>query len=108
MHAINAFTILVSKHAAAIATAARQADWTRKSHFTFITSDGTVVDLTLDDQEWSPVVREGLCLAMWRNTAPRRVDMHSIEQGIDKDATLALLSGHRLSTWSKGTLRSMR
>ncbi|CAE8649568.1 unnamed protein product, partial [Polarella glacialis] len=91
-----------------IAAAARQIEWTWKRPLVFTTSEGLDVEpLKTGEQEWAHLVRESARLAAWRAAACHRHDMSGIEHGIDKDATLALLSGSRLSPLQKGKLRAI-
>jgi ribonuclease HI len=76
--------------------------------FFFTKADGTETEpLALSEQEWNHVVRDGIRHAMWRTAAKRRNDMHGIEHGVDRDATMALLAGGRLTPVAKGKLRSI-
>ena len=58
------------------------------------------------DTWWKNELRDGLCIALWADAAARRNDMQGAgaTQGIDRRATLALLSKKLLPT-EVGTLR---
>jgi len=91
-----------------IARAADFLGWIWVAAFTFQTADGTAVSiLSKTKGEWAHEVREALRMTAWRAAAARRKDMNGIEHGIDRDATLALLNGSKLSPMQKGSLRSI-
>ena len=93
---------------ASIAAAARYIGWKLVSAFAFEMADGTLIEmLTVAQEEWAHAVREAIRLTEWRAAAGRRKDMEGIERGIDREATLVLVNGSRLTPIQKGTLRSI-
>eukprot|EP00973_Karenia_brevis_P038173 5262749-Karenia_brevis.AAC.1 len=53
------------------------------------------------------MIREGLRHMMWRRAANRRLDMQGLDEGVDRDATMALLSRRSLSNEVRGALRTI-
>ncbi|CAE8644441.1 unnamed protein product, partial [Polarella glacialis] len=93
---------------ASIASAARQLGWTWKSPFVFTAAlEDDVEPLKMNEGEWGHLARAGIRLAAWRPAARRRQDMRGIENGIDRDATLARLRSSRTSPFQEGVLRSI-
>ncbi|CAE8636270.1 unnamed protein product [Polarella glacialis] len=82
--------------------------WRWPSPWTFLTEEGCEVQpLQMPQGEWEHVLRESARKAEWRTAAARRSDMSGIEHGIDRDATLALLSGNHLVPFEQGILRGI-
>ena len=63
--------------------------------------------LSIDLGEWEHIVRDDLRHSMWRSAAKRRDDMAGIENGIDRDATKALLGGAALGAQANDALRTI-
>eukprot|EP00973_Karenia_brevis_P023096 3180779-Karenia_brevis.AAC.1 len=57
--------------------------------------------------EWEHEVREALRRSAWKAAAARRKDMHGIEDGVNREATGALLSSSNLTSVEKGFLRNI-
>ncbi|CAE8600524.1 unnamed protein product, partial [Polarella glacialis] len=93
---------------ACIAAAASDLNWTWPDPLNFVLDDGsTISPLQMSAGEWEHVVRDGVRRAAWRRAAARREDMHGIEDGIDREMTLALLRSSSLPPYEKSVLRSI-
>jgi len=61
------------------------------------------------DKIWQHEVREGLRIAEWRRAAERREDCRGLEDaaGVDKRATLALMSSKEVGPYQRGLLQGV-
>ena len=70
------------------------------------TASGRTYDLRhVDRGEWEHTVRDALRRAEWATAAGRRSDMRGIENGVDREVTLSLLSTGKLDHGQRGLLR---
>ncbi|CAE8721896.1 unnamed protein product [Polarella glacialis] len=94
--------------ATCIVAAASDLNWTWPDPLHFVLEDGsTISPLQMSAGEWEHVVRDGVRRAAWRRAAARREDMHGIEDGIDREMTLALLRSSSLPPYEKSVLGSI-
>eukprot|EP00973_Karenia_brevis_P026308 3628384-Karenia_brevis.AAC.1 len=93
---------------AKIKSAVRKLGWSWPSPCTVVDDMGGAVDLrTVERQELLHMVREALRRFLWTRAANRRGDMQGIEQGVDREASVALLKSKHVSDYDKGILRSI-
>eukprot|EP00973_Karenia_brevis_P013660 1853678-Karenia_brevis.AAC.1 len=59
----------------------------------------------METAAWQHEVREGLRRSLWRAAAAKRSDMQGIECGVDRVATLELITKKRTGDIRRGILR---
>eukprot|EP00973_Karenia_brevis_P023699 3266111-Karenia_brevis.AAC.1 len=93
---------------AKVQKALKSLGWVWTSLKEVATECGQVLDIAAVTQgQWQHEVREALRMMLWRRAASRRRDMQGIQDGIDREATLALLKSKGFDGQSKGMLRSI-
>ena len=78
------------------------------SPFKIRLASGEEVDLTKTEAPaWAHTVRDNLRLAVWRQASKRRRDMDGLEEGVDRQATQALLFSTKLPPPHRAVLRQI-
>eukprot|EP00973_Karenia_brevis_P002359 318029-Karenia_brevis.AAC.1 len=82
--------------------------WDWPDLHTLVTDTGIILHLpSLDRREFQHEVRESLRRWQLKEAASKRKDMEGAQRGVDRRATLSLMSHKKTSAYSKGVLRSV-